>query len=66
VPAGLAGVVKAVMPLGSHVVYDVEIGPGVSLRISEPREGQTTMRQAGASVNVAPTTPGACLIFPAP
>jgi putative spermidine/putrescine transport system ATP-binding protein len=64
-PVGVAGVVNAVMPLGSHVVYDVEIGPGVSLKVSEPREGQTALRPAGALVHVAPTTPGACLIFPA-
>src|SRR5690349_8016687 len=25
---GLAGIVKAVLPLGSHVVYDIEIAPG--------------------------------------
>ena len=54
------------MPLGSHVIYDVEIGPGVSLKVSEPRESQMTMRQAGERVHVAPTTPGACLVFPAP
>jgi putative spermidine/putrescine transport system ATP-binding protein len=65
-PAGVACIVKAAMPLGSHVIYDVEIGPGVSLKVSEPRESQTSMRQAGACVHVAPTTPGACLVFPAP
>ena len=64
-PAGLACIVKAAMPLGSHTIYDVEIGPGVSLKVSEPRESQMTMRQAGARVHVAPATPGACLIFPA-
>src|SRR4051812_44751020 len=35
---GLAGIVKAVMPLGSHVVYDIDIGGGLSLKVSEPRE----------------------------
>jgi putative spermidine/putrescine transport system ATP-binding protein len=61
---GLAGTVKAVLPLGSHVVYDIEVAPGVSLKMSEPREGQE-MRQSGERVQVAPTSPGACRIFPA-
>ena len=61
---GLAGTVKAVMPLGSHVVYDVEIAPQLSVKVSEPREGQT-MRASGERVHVAPTSPDACRIFPA-
>jgi putative spermidine/putrescine transport system ATP-binding protein len=61
---GLAGTVRAVLPLGSHIVYDIEIAPGVSLKMSETREGQT-MRQSGARVNVAPTSPAACHVFPA-
>lgn len=63
---GLAGTVKAVMPLGAHVIYEVEISPGVSLKLSEPRESQVTMRQAGERVHVAPTSPDACNVFPAP
>jgi putative spermidine/putrescine transport system ATP-binding protein len=61
---GLSGTVKTVLPLGSHVVYDVEIAPGVSLKMSEPREGQP-MRQSGEPVNIAPTSPSACHVFPA-
>src|SRR4051812_31381479 len=53
---GLTGTVKAVMPLGSHVVYDIEIASGVSLKVSEPREGQA-MRESGERVNIAPTSP---------
>jgi putative spermidine/putrescine transport system ATP-binding protein len=65
VPAGnLGGIVKAVMPLGAHVVYDVEIAPGISLKVSEPREGQIAMRQTGEHVHVAPTSPEACHVFP--
>jgi putative spermidine/putrescine transport system ATP-binding protein len=63
---GLAGTVKAVMPLGSHVVYEIEIGPGLSLKVSEPREGHVTMRQTGDAVGVAPASPEACHVFPAP
>jgi len=61
---GLPGTVKAVMPLGAHVVYDVELGPALSVKVSEPREGQP-MRQSGEKVHVAPTSPGACRVFPA-
>ena len=61
---GLPGTVKAVMPLGSHVVYDVEIAPQLSVKVSEPREGQA-MRRAGERVHVAPTSPDACRIYPA-
>ena len=62
---GLTGTVKAVMPLGAHVIYEVELGPGISLKLSEPREGQITMRQTGDRVHVAPTSPDACNVFPA-
>jgi putative spermidine/putrescine transport system ATP-binding protein len=62
---GLAGIVKAVMPLGARVIYEVELGPGVSLKLSEPREGQITMRQTGEQVRVAPISPDACNVFPA-
>jgi putative spermidine/putrescine transport system ATP-binding protein len=63
---GLPGTVKAVMPLGAHVVYEIEVGPGLSLKVSEPREGQITMRQTGETVTVAPTSPNACRTFPTP
>jgi putative spermidine/putrescine transport system ATP-binding protein len=62
---GLAGIVKAVMPLGAHVIYEIEIAPGMSLKISEPREGHVTIRQTGERVNVAPLSPSACNVFPA-
>src|SRR3954468_14271316 len=60
---GLAGTVKAVLPLGSHVVYDIEIADGVSLKMSEPREGKA-VRQSGEEVHVAPTSPAAVRVFP--
>jgi putative spermidine/putrescine transport system ATP-binding protein len=62
---GLAGTIKAVMPLGAHVIYEVELSPGVSLKLSERREGQVTMRHTGEQVHVAPTSPDACQLFPA-
>jgi putative spermidine/putrescine transport system ATP-binding protein len=61
----LAGTVKAVMPLGAHVVYEVEIEPGLALRVSEPRQAQITMRERGERVRLAPTSAAACQLFPA-
>ena len=66
VPAGgLSGTVKAVMPLGAHVVYNIEIGSGLSLKVSEPREGQIIIRRAGDAVHIAPTSPAVCHVFSA-
>ena len=61
----IAGVVKTVMPLGPHVVYEVEIAGGTSLKVSEPREAATPMRQAGDNVHVVSASPAACHVFPA-
>jgi putative spermidine/putrescine transport system ATP-binding protein len=62
---GLAGTVKAVMPLGAHVVYEVEVASGIFLKLSESREGRTAMRQTGEHVLIAPTSAEACHVFPA-
>jgi putative spermidine/putrescine transport system ATP-binding protein len=59
----IAGVVKTVLPLGPHVVYDVEIAGGTSLKVSEPRAASAAMRQPGDSVHVMPTSPTACRVF---
>jgi putative spermidine/putrescine transport system ATP-binding protein len=62
---GLPGTVKAVMPLGAHVIYEIEIASGILLKVSEAREGQTAMRQTGEQVQIAPASPDACHVFPA-
>ena len=62
---GLAGTVRAVMPLGAHVVYEVEVASGILLKLSESREGQAAMRRTGEQVWIAPTSPDACHVFPA-
>jgi putative spermidine/putrescine transport system ATP-binding protein len=61
---GLAGTVKAVMPLGAHVVYEIEVTPDVSLKVSEAREGKTVTRRSGQKVRVAPISMDACHVFP--
>jgi putative spermidine/putrescine transport system ATP-binding protein len=62
---GLDAVIKAVMPLGAHVIYEVEISEGLSLKVSEPREG-LAMRQTGERVRIAPTSTENCKVFPGP
>jgi putative spermidine/putrescine transport system ATP-binding protein len=70
-PAGdgegcLPAVIKAVMPLGAHVVYDVANGEGPSLKVSEPREAGVDIRAAGATVYLKPASSAACHVFPSP
>jgi putative spermidine/putrescine transport system ATP-binding protein len=62
---GLAATVKVAMPLGAHVIYEVELVPGLSLKLSEPREGRHAIRQTGERVQIAPTSPENCKVFPA-
>ena len=60
----IAGVVKAVMPLGPHVVYEVETQGGTSLKVSELREAATPLRRPGESVHVTVASDAACRVFP--
>jgi len=60
----IAGVVKAVMPLGPHVVYEVETSGGASLKVSEPRAAAAALRRPGESVHVAAAFDAACRVFP--
>lgn len=62
---GLAGTVKAVMPLGAHVIYEIAVTPDLSLRVSEAREGGAPMRRSGEKVRIAPASANACHVFPA-
>src|SRR5262249_57083534 len=59
----IAGVVKAVMPLGPHVVYEVETRGGASLKISEPRAPATPLRPPRESRHVAAPSQAACPVF---
>src|SRR5262249_54372029 len=61
----LPGVVKAVMPLGPHVVYEVETAGGASLKVSEPRAAAAALRRPGENVHVA-ASEAACRVFPKP
>jgi putative spermidine/putrescine transport system ATP-binding protein len=62
---GVAGTVKAVMPLGPHVIYEIEIDLGVALKVSEPRDAQNALRASGDRVLIAPASAAVCHVFPA-
>jgi putative spermidine/putrescine transport system ATP-binding protein len=62
---GLPGTVKTVMPLGALVIYEVEVGPGVAVKVSEARDTERGMRQSGDRVRLAPASQAACNLFPA-
>ena len=61
---GIAGTVKMVMPLGPHVVYDVEIAGGTAVKISQARESSTAMIERGSAIQFAPLSSTACHVFP--
>src|SRR5438445_2280644 len=44
VEGAIEGTIKAVMPLGPHVVYDIALPEGRSLKVSEPRETASELR----------------------
>ena len=60
----LAGAVKMVMPLGPHVIYDVEIAGGASIKITQSRQSELTRMTAGGAVYFTPSSPAACRVFP--
>jgi putative spermidine/putrescine transport system ATP-binding protein len=60
----LVGIIEAVMPLGAHVVYDIALPDGASVRVSEPRETASELRAVGARVELKPLSPASCRVFP--
>jgi putative spermidine/putrescine transport system ATP-binding protein len=62
----LAAVITTVMPLGAHVVYDVALAQDASLKVSEPREASSGMREVGTTIYLRPASPEACHVFPSP
>ena len=70
VPAGdgaLAGTVRAAMPLGPLIVYDVELADGTPIKLSATRDaGVALARAPGDAVHIAPGSAASCLIFESP
>jgi putative spermidine/putrescine transport system ATP-binding protein len=56
------GVITAVLPLGSHVIYDVATELGSAIKLSASRDD--AMLAVGARVRIGPAAPGACSVFP--
>jgi putative spermidine/putrescine transport system ATP-binding protein len=61
----LSGIVKVVMPLGPHVIYDVEIAGGTAVKISQSRDAADAPLQTGSIIHFAPVSAAACHVFPA-
>ena len=56
-------VVRAVMPLGPQIVYEVEVAGGALLKVNEAREAALAMRQTGQQVHLMPASSAACSVF---
>ncbi len=62
----IGGTIQAVMPLGAHVVYDVALPDGASLKVSEPREAASELKSVGTPVYLKPISASSCHVFPSP
>jgi putative spermidine/putrescine transport system ATP-binding protein len=62
-PGTFAGTVKAVLPLGSHVVYDIATELGSPVRLNASRDAAALA--IGERVRLGPSAPAACSVFPA-
>jgi putative spermidine/putrescine transport system ATP-binding protein len=66
VDGAIGGTIQAVMPLGAHVVYDVALADGASLKVSEPREAASELKSVGMPVHLKPVSVNSCHVFPSP
>ncbi|MBI4274810.1 MAG: ABC transporter ATP-binding protein [Rhizobiales bacterium] len=65
VPNCMRGSVKAVLPLGPYVLYEIELGAGATIKVSAPRRAAgDSLRALGQMVHAAPAKVAACLVFP--
>ncbi|CCE04300.1 putative ABC transporter (ATP-binding protein) [Bradyrhizobium sp. STM 3843] len=62
--SGFAGEIGMALPLGATVVHEIRMRDGQSIKISQARTGDTSLRDAGATVRIAPLGPGLATIFP--
>lgn len=63
-PNAIAGTIKAALPLGPHVLYDIAVAGGADLKVSVPRKGGDTLLPPGANVFAAPAPPAMYRAFP--
>ncbi len=59
------GRIKAVLPLGPQVAYDIATADGSALKAIVTRAAETKLRAIDTPVHVAPLSPAACNLFPA-
>jgi hypothetical protein len=62
----LSGTVKMVMPMGSQIIYDVEMADGSALKITQSRDSVLMPLETGGTIYFAPVSTNACHVFPAP
>jgi putative spermidine/putrescine transport system ATP-binding protein len=60
------GTLRAVLPLGAVVVYEVEATDGTAIKVSELRDAAAAPARTEQPVWVEPVSREACLVFPAP
>ena len=65
VEGGVAATIKAVLPLGPHVMYEAQTDGGTAFRVSEPREAGGRLLSPGEQVHVVPVAREACNVFAA-
>jgi putative spermidine/putrescine transport system ATP-binding protein len=66
-PNCIGGSIKAVLPLGPDVLYEVELGAGATIKVSAPRRTiDESLRPLGQRVYAAPASMAACLVFRSP
>ena len=65
VDGGLPATIKAVLPLGPHVMYEAQTEGGTAFRVSEPREAGARLLSPGERVHIVPVAREACSVFAA-
>jgi len=61
-PGTFAGTVTSVLPLGSHVVYDIATELGSAVKLNASRDSAALA--VGERVRMGPAAPAACSVFP--
>ncbi|MBR0567299.1 ABC transporter ATP-binding protein [Azoarcus sp. L1K30] len=60
----ITGVIKAVMPLGPQVLYDIAVGDGTDIKVSVPRKRGDEFLLSGTRIFAAPVPPAGYRAFP--
>jgi len=60
---GVAGTVRAVMPLGPSIVYEVVLNDGVGVKIVEERGARRAALAPGQEISLSPASAKSCAVF---